>query len=124
MNISVVGFKSLEIQEIIEMSYLEMIETCSLSPGKPLKFCNGYLLDISGFDPSDEIKNEEANGNYKFQIVYFANAPTGIGYHSTLKHKDSNTDIAVFDLSKSSFYSELTKYCVDYMNKQVDNNKE
>lgn len=113
MKIEVTGFKELYIQEIIDQSYNEMIESTALSPGKQLKYCNGFLLDIAGFDPSDEMKTDEANGIYKFQIVYFAE--TEKQYSPIIKHADSNTSIPVYNVSKSTFYTQLLVFCKKYI---------
>lgn len=109
MKIEVTGFKELYIQEIIKQSDVEMIESAALTPGKPLKYCNGFLLDIAGFDPSDDMKTDEAHGIYRFQIVYFAQVDAP--YSPVIKHAASNTDIPVYNVSKSEFYTELLEFC-------------
>lgn len=120
MEIKVEPYKSLTIQEILDQSYHQIIEAAVIS-GNALKYCNGYLFAITGFNPSEVMKDDEAIGIYKFQIVAFAK--TDKKYQPTIKHEKSNTDIPVMDYSPVVFYQELVEFCVDYLNKQVDNTK-
>lgn len=112
MNIKVVGFKSVEIQEILDVTYDEIIQAAALSH-HALKYCNGHLFAITGFDPSEQMKIDESNGIYKFQTVGVASY--GGTYEPVIKHKASNTEIPVMDFSQSKFYNDLTEFITGYL---------
>jgi len=116
MNIKVTGFKSLEIQEILDVSYAEIIDAAALTQ-HPLKYCNGYLLAISGFDPSEDMKNDESNGIYKFQTVGFTSVEPPI-YKPVMSRKGSNAEVSVMDFSQSEFYVEITEYIKKYLDEK------
>lgn len=112
MNIKVTGFKSLEIQEILDVSYAEIIDAAALTQ-HALKYCNGYLLAISGFEPSEDMKNDESNGIYKFQTVGFSEVNPHV-YKSVMSRKGSNAEVSVMDFSQSAFYNEIVEFIKQY----------
>lgn len=98
--------KELHIQEVFKSPLKTMIKNSALL-GNKLKWCDGFLINIGGFNPFDELLKEQTEGIFRWQILEY----TVLENYSAI-HEDNelHMDVAVVNVSTSSFYREVVKY--------------